>query len=262
MSTASHAEITDSHLERVEEKALSSQFQVLSCSEYARDLRQAFCVAGTMEDDKTTISHRLIQREWPLFQSVQGIGGPSACQSDKRTFYIMRMSQFMTWPLSALKSYEEDLKLAEAEGRNLLTEKYAYMMCISEPGQHQILEDSLPGITQSKQDLIVQIVSVIMVWASEMEQQFPWLMKASRPISSGQDTQMVSIETYTKGELSTYSERTLTMLLRYYQEAKASGKNLHKAALERMISYYGYDSMTQADLDIKARFGPGNVAIK
>ena len=63
-----------------------------------------------------------------MFQNVRNTGGRAACQDDFETFDVMRKSQFLTWDLPLLESYWQDLQEGKAQGRNLVMEKYAYMM--------------------------------------------------------------------------------------------------------------------------------------
>ncbi len=68
-----------------------------------------------------------------MFQQVQGVNGRAACQDDWTTFLIMRLSQFEGWDTDVLESYFEDIVQAEAQERNLIMEKYAYMMEETDP---------------------------------------------------------------------------------------------------------------------------------
>ena len=63
-----------------------------------------------------------------MFDEVQNNGGRAECQNNPREFEIMRSSQLKTWSEDVLKSYLHDLTSAAYSKRNLLTEKYAYMM--------------------------------------------------------------------------------------------------------------------------------------
>lgn len=83
--------------------------------------------------EKMKLIQRLIEREWTLFDKVHNIGGRASCQDDRKTFFIMRGSQFLSWNVPLLESYENDLRAAQAEGRNLLAEKYGYMMMWTSP---------------------------------------------------------------------------------------------------------------------------------
>ena len=47
--------------------------------------------------------------EWELFDKVHNRGGRAACQNDKRTFFIMRMSQFSAWTEDMRRSWLEEL---------------------------------------------------------------------------------------------------------------------------------------------------------
>ena len=77
---------------------------------------------------KDELINRIIEAEWSMFDEVNNEGGRAACQDDEWTFYAMRYSQHNAFSVEMLESYEQDIMDAVQEGRNLLTEKYAYMM--------------------------------------------------------------------------------------------------------------------------------------
>lgn len=77
--------------------------------------------------------NEIIEIEWTMFDKVNNQGGRAACQDDKRTFYVMRFSQFSAFGDDMLRSYRRDLEEALDEGRNLIMEKYAYMMEFTDP---------------------------------------------------------------------------------------------------------------------------------
>ena len=80
-----------------------------------------------------------------------------------------------------------------------------------------------------------------------MQDKYPWLMATSRPVHTVQDSLGTSIETYTWGELSTYSERTLSLLLEHYQAMADREINIHEVTLGITVRLYGYDSLEQAE---------------
>lgn len=69
---------------------------------------------------------------------------PAHCQDDWETFRLMRTSQMRAWDQPLLDSYLDDLRSAQTEGRNLLCEKYAYMMERTSPAEYAVLRDYLP----------------------------------------------------------------------------------------------------------------------
>ena len=75
---------------------------------------------------------RIIELEWNMFQKVENIGGRASCQEDFETFYIMRRSQYENWTDEMLDVWTNYVLDCEAEGRNLLSEKYARMMQYSD----------------------------------------------------------------------------------------------------------------------------------
>lgn len=86
--------------------------------------------------ERRELERQIVEKEWLMFQQVQGVNGRAACQDDWTTFLIMRLSQFEGWDTDVLESYFEDIVQAEAQERNLIMEKYAYMM---EAGADQLL---------------------------------------------------------------------------------------------------------------------------
>ena len=74
--------------------------------------------------ERRELERQIVEKEWLMFQQVQGVNGRAACQDDWTTFLIMRLSQFEGWDTDVLESYFEDIVQAEAQERNLIMEKY------------------------------------------------------------------------------------------------------------------------------------------
>ncbi len=176
--------------------------------------------------DKIRIESELILPEWAMFQVVQNEGGRAVCQDDWPKFRLFRLAQFLTWSPALHEAYRADLLQAEAEGRNLLTEKYGYMMAKTDPTAFAQIRDYLPAISEEKYRLINQIASVYVGWheahtAAESGQ------SGARPIHSSEDSKrLTSFETYLRGELATYSEDTLRLLAAHVDHNAKSGVNL------------------------------------
>ena len=201
-----------------------------------------------MIDKKETLIKEIVECEWAFFQQVQNEGGRADCQDDPWTFEVMRKSQFLTWPEPLLNSYLEDLKKAEEEGRNLLTEKYAYMMKYTAPLEFSRLEPLLPAVTEEKEQLAASIAEIQLAFRVSYEDACPRLSGRGRPLYSSQDKGgMVSFETYLKGELLTYSISTLEQYLALCREYKEQGKNLIMEVMEHTVRFYGYQSLQDAE---------------
>lgn len=44
--------------------------------------------------ERRELERQIVEKEWLMFQQVQGVNGRAACQDDWTTFLIMRLSQF------------------------------------------------------------------------------------------------------------------------------------------------------------------------
>ena len=87
----------------------------------------------------------ILELEWEMFQKTQNIGGRASCQDDKRTFYLMRESQWKVMSQAVLKQYYADLCEAKNQGRNMVAEKYGYMMENYDPQGFAAIQDLLPS---------------------------------------------------------------------------------------------------------------------
>lgn len=195
--------------------------------------------------EKEPLIAAIIEAEWQMFDKVQNEGGRAACQNDARTFAIMRYSQFAPLPQDVLESYRDDLAAAAQVGRNLLAEKYAYMMEYTDPATFdRALRDHLPAVSAYKQELCARIANRLLRDEQQFAVRYPALHAQGRP-TEGAQADDVSVHVYALGELKTYSERTLERYdawLRVHPEENIS-ISVHRV----MVQLYGYDSLEAAE---------------
>ena len=203
---------------------------------------------------KEDLVSRIIEREWDMFQNVNNIGGKASCQQDYQTFETMRYSQAMSWSEETLESYLEDLQDAQKNQRNLLTEKYARMMESTSPLEYAQIESVLPPLDPEVLEIIDQIVAIMINWEEEVIEKYPYVARRGRPLRSIEDTPYVtSIETYLRGELSTYSSKTLKLCLENVLNQKAENINGSELIHSNTAKRYGYNSLEEANEKIKNR---------
>jgi hypothetical protein len=191
---------------------------------------------------------RIVEREWAMFSTVSNVGGPADCQSDPASFAIMRTSQFSGWPGELLESYLADLEIAAREGRNLMSEKYAWMMESAFPGEFAKIAGCLPVPDQDSLALIEEIVAVNLEWKLELNERYPLLSGRGRILRAQDDSvRESSFETYLRGELKTYSPRSLRILHRHTAEQQENGVNGAEAVLLNQVRQYGYASPAEAE---------------
>jgi len=194
------------------------------------------------QSPKDAVVNDIIEREWEMFQKTQNIGGRAACQDQFDTFYANRYSQHSIWQPDTLESYRNDLIAAGMAGRNLIAEKYGYMMEFTDPAYFDAnLRDRLPALTVEKAQLIAQIVSLEMVGYQKYAASYPAMARAGRPADESlEDT---SIRDYSISEYKTYSEGTLEMVLRDVTKMD----NPVLAIQRNLVGFYGFDSLEAAE---------------
>jgi hypothetical protein len=194
----------------------------------------------------------IVKAEWKMFADVPNIGGKAACQEDYNTFEINRFAQAASWSEAALKSYLNDLTQAEKNGRNLLTEKYARMMQTTRPLEYANIKHLLPSLAPEIPALINKIVDIVLEWEEQLLKKYPYILKKGRPIYSSQDTMYVtSTETYLRGELATYSLKTLRLYYENVFRQKSENINGAELTLDYMMRRYGFNSLEEANNRLK-----------
>ncbi|MCI9597830.1 MAG: DUF4125 family protein [Firmicutes bacterium] len=199
------------------------------------------------DPEKENRIQRIIQKEWDMFQDVENIGGRASCQDDWETFHIMRYSQAAMMDDATLRHYEEDLKNASEAGRNLIMEKYAYMMEFTDRDYYEKnLKAHLPVISTEKAELIETISSIMLRSEKEFCQKHPRFAQKERPLTST-DTDLTPFYAYLVGELKTYSEATLESLCHLVDRMESSGKSTAETIHGNVVRLYGYDSIQKAE---------------
>ena len=193
---------------------------------------------------KDELIQQILAIEWPMFQTVHNWKERAACQDDEHTFTIMRLSQFAAWDESTLMSYYKDLRETKKDGRNIMTEKYAYMMAKTHPNEFALIQNDLPAVSMEKRQLAHMILRQQLHWMTEITRSYPNIKRKGRPLrqldaSAGE----TSFETYTLGELLTYSLTTLQSLWAHIQQLKRLGRNLNLEILQYTAALYGFTSI-------------------
>ncbi|UCE35794.1 MAG: DUF4125 family protein, partial [Deltaproteobacteria bacterium] len=168
---------------------------------------------------------KIVELELEMFLTVPA-DGIYSCQQDPDDFRLHRRAQFSMWSEDTLQSYLEDLCRAKEDGTNLMTIKYALM------------EDLIPP--ENRNSRIDEIVTIQCGWQREMVETYPYLMAGARPLSRSDDVNYdTSFEVYLRGELETYSEKTLALLHRDILELKNTGVNGSEKIYEHLVKELG-----------------------
>lgn len=196
---------------------------------------------------KETID-RIVNIEWDMFQNVNKPGIRADCQDDRSTFEGMRRGQFEAWSVEVAESYLDDLNAAPAAGRNLVMEKYIHMMKSIAPLQYEKLALHLTYPDKEGMLLVDAITDKMIDQTRELFRKYPFVSGSCRPLYSADDSQdLTSIESYQRGELQTYSNKTLKAYKWHLLALEASGISLAKLILEGSAKHYGYKTLDDAE---------------
>lgn len=201
--------------------------------------------------EKGKLVSEVVQMEWNAFDKVQGMDGRAGCQDDFETFQIMRSSQFIPWDLELLQSYHNDFQVALGENRNLISEKYAYMMSSTDPDYFSKIQHRLPSISAEKLNLIEKIIAIQLNDMTILAKSYPKFANQGRSLRSSEDTTFnTSYETYLRGELSTYSQRTVELYLEFLQNNQKNIVNTAELYMKEVATQYGYPDLLSAENSI------------
>ena len=191
----------------------------------------------------------VIRREWDQFQRTENEGGRASCQGNWPMFHQMRASQFMTWPEDLLRSYLDDLDEANRVGRNLVTEKYARMMASTAPDEYrERIEPFIPRLSDERIAQQERVIAVQVAWAREFRGRYTKLGAAMRVLTTAEDTpEDTSFETYLRGELGTYSDRTMALYEAMVEDLQAAGRNLTEQTVANTVRLGGFADLEEAE---------------
>ena len=191
----------------------------------------------------------VIRREWDQFQRTENEGGRASCQGNWPMFYQMRASQFMTWPEDLLRSYLDDLDEANRVGRNLVTEKYARMMASTAPDEYrERIEPFIPRLSDERVARQERVIAVQVAWARDFRGRYPKLGAAMRVLTTAEDTpEDTSFETYLRGELGTYSDRTMALYEAMVEDLQAAGRNLTEQTVANTVRLGGFADLEEGE---------------
>ena len=189
--------------------------------------------------EKEKIINEILEKEWKYFSNLNNIGGRADCQDNREDFIIMRKSQWETFNEETLLSYLEDLN----SKNNLLFQKYAQMMKYNSPEEYEKIKDILEKPSEEKTDLVNKIMFIYMEWEKEFFERYPIFSSMGRPLYSSEDDNIeTSIETYLRGELLSYSEKTLSLYLDSIIDNKEKNINLAIKNMDNLAKMQGFNN--------------------
>ena len=159
-------------------------------------------------NSKDELIKQIISEEYKMFSEVSNIGGRASCQDDFDTFYIMRYAQHGIFTENTLKSYLKDIEDAQKARRNLITEKYSWMMEETDPVWfEEKLRLHLPQVSGRKMRLVESMTITFMnAWNNYL-----W----PKVIMQGEDslTMPMLVANLTEGYVTDYGVLMLAVLL-------------------------------------------------
>ncbi len=189
---------------------------------------------------KNEIIQKIINKEWFQFTNTKNISQRAICQDQKGNFIASRTAYWNMYDIDILNSYLSDINSAISKNQNLITYKYAYMMKYTDKANYDSIKDMLPKIDEKKEKLIDTILLMYMSWEAEIVEKYPELDNKNRKLYSSSDTiNSTSVETYMRGELSTYSYNTLELIAKYFLVNISNKVNL---VYEYMTNLNNYES--------------------
>lgn len=101
--------------------------------------------------------------------------------------------------------------------------------------------------TEEKKELVEKINFKLMEQTISLFAQYPNVASTGRPIHTKEDDMVnTSIEAYQRGELYTYSLKTLTALKGHLDALEEKGISLTKLILEHTVKAYGFETLEEA----------------
>jgi len=189
--------------------------------------------------DKGSVIESILDLELNMFLNVRS-EVPVSCQENPEAFRLHRRAQFTLWSEETLRSYHNDLVDAEKQGRNLMTLKYARM------------ENLIPPLNENP--IIDAIVEMALEAQRGMLLRYPNILSHGRPLEDN-GSGSTSFTTYLRGELETYSDRTLELLHRDIRRSAERGENWAVQTYTSLFRELGYTSLDEVEERLREKDG-------
>ena len=187
--------------------------------------------------EKEKLIEDILELELAMFLNVRS-RYPASCQENPDAFRFHRRAQFSVWSEETLLSYLDDLFKAKEQGHNLMTLKYARM------------ENLIPPLNGNP--IIDVIVQMQLEAQREMFSRYPNILGQGRPLEND-SLGATSFKTYLRGELETYSDRTLNLLYRDIQQVKDRGENWAQQLYTNLARNLGYSSLNELEETLRKK---------
>lgn len=166
----------------------------------------------------------IVASEWEMVDRVEGLGGRAGCQDDAASFAVHRLAQHLSFPHGSLPAIRDEHVRAARDGRNLVAEKYARMMELTDPAYFErawrpVLADPSPV----KRAALDEIEELVRAFARDAAAVYPTAQGHGRPERSAPGA--VSAAGYFRSEACTYGLQTLYGLLDGLRDQRARGIN-------------------------------------
>lgn len=146
-------------------------------------------------------------------------------------FKFSRSAQFIPWSVETLRSYLHDLETALRQGVNLIS-----------------LRMDNTDRPRSRNPVIDVIIAHQCLWQREVIRKYPVMMSGRKIMAAtGESPFIASFEAYLKGELESYSDRTIELLHRDILKKHAQGINMAEETYTYLVRELGFESLTEAE---------------
>ena len=178
----------------------------------------------------------VVSNEWEMFTNTNNIGRRSSCQDQKGNFIASRAAYWNMFDEQVLSSYLKDLSNAKSNKINLAAQKYGYMMESTDPDYFKTIKHLLVPVSDKKLKLVDSIMLIYMKWEESLISSS--LDNKNRVLYKQYDSKYnTSVETYMRGELTSYSEETLSIILAQFLKNVSDGENPVKNYLLTLKNY-------------------------
>ena len=110
------------------------------------------------------------------------------------------------------------------------------------------LEPYLPTLSTARIEQQERIIATQVAWAQDFANCYPRLGAAMRTLRTSDDTKdSTSFETYLRGELSTYSQRTLDLYDLMVRDYAQAGENITVLTVRNTVLLGGFASLDEAE---------------